>query len=180
MNAEEITVVVPRKENVVGEEEQSVAVWPLVEAALERLEADDSTREAARAAIETSDGCVVLANFLDSAAQDAEAGAGRPDARYRVPLLVLAAEKAREDDGADSVYDAEAGMLYFETDDDSFAFDVDKDWTVNWPAVADEEIAGYEWTGIENRTWALDKLMDYLDSSIDIDDYLVDDDEDEA
>ena len=31
-------------------------------------------------------------------------------------------------------------------------------------AVADEVITGYEWTGVENQTWALDQLLDYLDS----------------
>ncbi len=44
--------------------------------------------------------------------------------------------------------------MYFETDDDEFAFDVEKEWTVDWARVADEEVRGYQWTGIENETWA--------------------------
>lgn len=172
MNVEELTVSVPRKENTTKESEP-IAVWPLVESALSRIEADDVTYEAARAALEKSDGCVVLANYLNSEAKRVH----KMDYRFKVPLVCLAAEQARADDGADSIYDPEEGALYFETDDDQYSFHVYKDWTVDWSAVAEEEIKGYEWSGIENQTWALDKLMAYLD--VGVDDYIVDDDDDD-
>ena len=173
MNVEEQTVLIPRKENTT-KEEAPVAVWPLVEAALGKIEADEMTYEAARAALEKSDGCVVLANYLNSEAKRVH----KMDYRFKVPLVVLAAQQAREDGGADSIYDPGEGAVYFETDDDQYSFHVDKDWTVDWSAVADEEVQGYEWTGIENQTWALDKLMAYLDLGA-VDDYLVDTDDDD-
>ena len=172
MSPEDITVEIPRKENVTSKSTEPVAVWPLIEAALDKIEADEPTRDAARAAVEYSDGCVVLANYLNSQAKLVH----KMDYRFKVPLVVLAAEKAREDDRADSIYDPDEGALYFETDEDQYSFHVFKDWTVDWPAVADEEINGYEWIGIENQTWALDRLMSFLDVSVD--DYLVDDDDD--
>lgn len=172
MNVEDLTVVIPRKENVTSKSEEAVPVWPLVEAALEKIEADEPTRDAARAAVEYSDGCVILANYLNSQAKRVH----KMDYRFKVPLVVLAAQKAREDDRADSIYDPDEGALYFETDEDQYSFHVFKDWTVDWPQVADEEISGYEWIGIENQTWALDRLMSFLDVSVD--DYLVDDDDD--
>ena len=154
MKAENLTVVVPRKDGVATTEEP-LAIWPFVETALQKIEADTVTYEAARAALETSDGCVVLANYLNSEAKRIH----RMDYRFKVPLIVLAAECAREDGGADSIYDAEEGAIYFETDDGQYSFHVFKDWTVDWEAVADEVINGYEWTGIENQTWALDQLL---------------------
>ncbi len=171
MNVEDLTVVVPHKQRVTETEDEPVAIWPLVEAALDKIDADEDTRDAARAAIEQSDGCVALANYLDTQASRT----GRTEQRYRAPRLVLAAREAHADGGVDSIYDPEANTLYFEADDDAFAFDVEKDWTVAWADVVDEEIRGYPWTGIENETWALDKLMDYLD--VPFDEYLVDDDE---
>ena len=158
MNVEEQTVVVPRKEGVASDE-TPVAIWPLVEAALQCIEADHATYDAARAALHFSDGCVVLANYLNSEAKRVH----KMDYRFKVPLIVLAAEMARADGGADSVYDAEEGALYFETDEGQYSFHVFKDWTVEWTAVADESISGYEWSGIENQTWALDQLLWYLE-----------------
>lgn len=158
MNVEEITVTIPRKEGVATAEE-AVSVWPLVEAALNQIEADVTTREAAEAAIAWSDGCVVLANYLNSEAKRMH----RMDYRFKAPLIVLAAVLAREDDGADSIYDPEEGAIYFETDDGQYSFHVFKDWTIDWEAVADEVQTRYEWSGIENQTWALDQLLNYLD-----------------
>ena len=67
---------------------------------------------------------------------------------------------------ADSIYCPVEGCLYFETDEDQYSFHVYKDWTVDWAEVADEEIKGYEWTGIENQTWALDRLLAYLSTDV--------------
>jgi hypothetical protein len=170
MNVEDLTVVVPRKENVT-EAEEPEAVWPLVVAALDKIEADQTTREAAEAAIAYSDGCVVLANYLNSEAKRVH----KMDYRFKVPLIVLAAELAREDSGADSIYDPEEGAIYFETDVSQYSFHVFRDWTVDWSAVADESISGYEWSGIENQTWALDQLLQYLD--IDTSAYAPEDDD---
>ncbi len=158
MSVEDLTVVVPRKEGVTTNEEPE-PVWPLVEAALQRIEADDTITEAARIALESSDGCVVLANYLNSEAKRILS----MDYRFKVPLIVLAAEMARDDDGADSIYDPEEGAVYFETDEGQYSFHVFKEWTVDWEAVVDEVVNGYDWTGIENQTWALDQLLAYLD-----------------
>ena len=158
MDIDALTVVVPRKEGAAASEEP-VAVWPLVEAALDKIDADPTTRDAARAALASSDGCAVLANYLNSEAKRVH----RMDYRFKVPLVVLAAEMAREDGGADSIYDPEEGAIYFETDDGQYSFHVFKDWTVDWEAVADEVEKGYTWSGIENQTWALDQLLGYLD-----------------
>ncbi|MDX1531251.1 MAG: hypothetical protein R3362_06970 [Rhodothermales bacterium] len=150
-------VVIPRKDTV-NDAAAPTAVWPLVEAALDKIGADAATREAARAALETSDGCVVLANYLNSEAKRVH----RMDYRFKVPLIVLAAELAREDAGADSIYCPNEGCIYFETDEGQYSFHVFKDWTVNWEAVADETEEGYPWSGVENQAWALDQLLDYL------------------
>ena len=161
MNVEAVTVVVPRKEGV-AEAEAPVVVWPLVMEALTLIEADPATIEAARIAMASSDGCVVLANYLNSEAKRVH----KMDYRFKVPLIVLAAERARTDGGCDSIYDPDEGALYFETDEAQYSFHVFRDWTVDWARVADEVEAGYEWTGIENQTWALDRLLDYLDAQL--------------
>ena len=158
MNLDSITVIPPRKEGVLTESEP-IAVWPLVVAALDLIGADESTREAATLAISSSDGCIVLANYLNSEAKRVH----NMVYDFKVPLIVLAAEMARDDDGADSIYDPEEGAIYFETDEDQFSFHVFKDWTVDWVEVADEVIKGYEWSGNENQTWALDLLLTYLE-----------------
>ena len=158
MNFESITVIPPRKEGVLTESEP-VAVWPLIEAALDLIGVEETTRDAARAAIKSSDGCIVLANYLNSEAKRVH----KMVYDFKVPLICLAAEMAREDDGADSIYDPDEGAVYFETDTDQFSFHVYKDWTVDWEEVADEIIKGYEWSGNENQTWALDMLLDYLE-----------------
>ncbi len=158
MSVDDLSVVVPRKDGVTTKEEP-VAIWPLVEEALARIEADDATCEAARIAIATSDGCVVLANYLNSEAKRIF----NMDYQFKVPMIVLAAQMAKDDNGADTIYDPEEGALYFETDEAQYSFHVFKEWTVDWEAVADEVISGYEWSGVENQTWALDQLLDYLD-----------------
>lgn len=158
MNVEDLTVTIPRKEGVAAEE-AAVAVWPLIEAALDKIGADAVTRDAARAALQYSDGCVVLANYLNSEAKRCHT----MDYRFKGPLIVLAAQMARDDGYADSVYDAEEGALYFETDDGQYSFHVFKDWTIDWPAVADTCVDDYEWSGIENQTWALDRLIAFLE-----------------
>lgn len=162
MNVEEMTVVIPRKEGVAAEEEPC-AVWPLVLAALEKVEADQVTKDAALEAMQYSDGCVVLANYLNSEAKRVH----KMDYRFKVPLIVLAAKLAEEDGGADCIYDPTEGALYFETDDGQYSFHVYKDWTVDWAKVAHEVESGYKWSGVENQTWALDKLLAYLDIPID-------------
>lgn len=170
MNIEERTVLVPRKEGTTTNNEP-IKVWPLVEEALRRIEADAPTYDAARAAMKYGDGCAVLANYLNSEAKRVH----RMDYRFKVPLIVLAAEVAREDDRADSIYDPDEGAVYFETDLDQYSFHVFKDWTVDWEEVADEVITGYEWIGVENQTWALDRLMDFLD--VDLSKYAPEEDE---
>jgi hypothetical protein len=157
MDIEQVSVVIPRKQGV-SIDETEVPVWPLVEAALDVIGADPAIRDAARSAMETSEGCVVLGNYLNSQAKRVV----RMDYRFKVPLIVLAAEKAREDGLADSIYDGKEGAIYFETDDGQYSFHTFKDWTVDWPAVADEQVDGYEWSGIENQAWAVDQLLKYL------------------
>ena len=158
MDLERITVTPPHKEGVLTED-KPIAVWPIVLEALDKIEAEETTIDAAKSAMTCSDGCVVLANYLNSEAKRIH----NMDYRFKVPMIVLAAEMAREDDRADSIYDPEEGAIYFETDEEQFSFHVYKDWTVDWPAVADEVVKGYEWSGNENQTWALDMLLSYLD-----------------
>ena len=172
MNLDSITVTPPRKEGVLTES-RPIQVWPLVETALDLLEAEATTREAAKLALNSSDGCVVLANYLNSEAKRVH----NMVYDFKVPLIVLAADMARNDDGADSIYDPEEGAVYFETDDDQFSFHVHKDWTVDWESVADETIKGYEWSGNENQTWALDLLLDYLDVDLDLEPFKGDPDD---
>ncbi len=159
MSPEERTVVIPRKA-LVAEVEAPVAVWPLVEDALRLIGADPATCDAARAAFAYSEGCVILANYLNSEAKRVH----KMDYRFKAPLIVLAAEMAREDGLADSIYDPDEGALYFETDDEQYSFHVFKDWTIEWSAVADTVEPGYGWSGIDNQSWALDRLLQYLDA----------------
>lgn len=173
MNPEELTVTIPRKENVTAGAEEPVAVWPIVEETLDAIEADEITHEAARAALQHSDGCVVLATYLQGEVEHAPAA----DDRFKVPLVVLAARHARNDDEADAIYDPVEGALYFETDEDDYAFEVRDDWTVDWTTVADEQIEGYAFAGGDPGPYALDRLMSYLD--VGVDDYLVDDDDED-
>ena len=173
MNIEEYAVEIPRKENTTKSEEPTV-VWPLVEAALDTVDADPSTRDAARAAMEWSDGCVTLVNYLESQSDRVP----KMDYRFKVPLIVMATELAEEDDGIASVYDPEEGYILFETDEHDFLFDIYKNWTVDWPEVADEVRKSYlrEDPDLENNeVWALDWLMAYLD--VPMDDYMVDGDD---
>lgn len=172
VDIENQTVTIPRTENTTKGEEP-VKVWPLVEKALDSVDADPTTRQAAEAALEVSDGCVTLANYLLSQEEEVPT----LDTQFKVPLLVLGATMAREDDGVESVYDPEEGALYFETDDHPFAFSVYEDWTVDWERVADRTQKGYSWDGVETDVWALDWLMAYLD--VGADDYMVDNDEDD-
>ena len=166
VDIETYTLTIPREQDA-ADEPEAVEVWPLVQTALDRIDADPSTRDAARDAMEHGDGCVVLANFLNSEAKRVH----EMDYRFKVPLVVMAAELAREDDTATSIYDPDEGCVYFETEVSQFSFHVYKDWTVDWPQVADEVQEGYEWSGEDNQTWALDWLMDFLD--VPTDDYMV-------
>ncbi|MFO8099116.1 MAG: hypothetical protein R6T83_05765 [Salinibacter sp.] len=172
VDIENPTVTIPRKENTT-KGEGPVEVGPLVETALDSIDADPTTRQAAEAALEVSDGCVTLANFLVSQEEEVPT----LDTRFKVPLLVLGAKLGREDDGVESVYDPAEGALYFETDDHPFSFSVYEDWTVDWEQVADRTQKGYAWGGAETDVWALDWLMAYLD--VGADDYMVDSDEDD-
>jgi len=166
VDLDNLTVTIPREEDAAASDEP-VEVWPLVDSALDKIDADPSTRDAAEAALDRGDGCVVLANYLNSEAKRVH----EMDYRFKVPLVVLAAERAREDDSATSIYDPKEGAVYFETDVSQFSFHVYKDWTVDWTQVADEVQAGYEWSGEDNQTWALDWLMDFLE--VPTDDYMV-------
>ncbi len=170
MDTQNITVSIPRREGTT-KNEQPVEVWPLVEAALKRVSADEHVMDAAQSALAYSDGCVAIANYIDTESQRIQ----RMDFRYRVPLIVLAAKKAREDGKADSIYDGDQEILFFETDQDQYPFDISKDWTVDWETVADERIDGYENIGADNETWALDRLMDFQE--IDISKYLGDEEQ---
>jgi hypothetical protein len=172
VDIENETVVIPRKENTTKSEDP-IEVWPLVEGALDTIDADPTTRQAAEAAMEVSDGCATLANFL--ASQEDEVP--KMDFRFKVPLLVRGAELGRDDGGAESIYEPEEGVLFFETDDHQFAFPVHEDWTVAWESVADRTQKGYSGDGVEKEVWALDWLMAYLD--VPSDDYMVDDDGDD-
>jgi hypothetical protein len=173
VNAEDLTVTIPRKENVTTEAVEATPVWPLVEEALGAIDADDLTHEAARAALQRSDGCVVLASYLQSEVEHVPTA----DERFKVPVIVLAAQHAREDDGADAIYDPVEDAFYFETDEEDYAFEVGDDWTVDWQTVADEEVENYPYAGGEPGPYALDRLMGYLD--VDAGDYLLDDEGDE-
>jgi len=161
MKTEELEVVVPQKEGM-AETSEPVRVWPLIEAALNRIEADAATRDAAKAAMERGEGLVALGNYLNSEAKRIR----KMDYAFKVPLIVAAAELARNDDTADSYYCPEEGCVYFETDDDQYSFHVHKDWTVDWPEVVDEVVPGYEWSGEENQTWALEKLLEFLETDL--------------
>lgn len=167
VDIENQTVAIPRKEDTT-KGEGPVEVWPPVEAALDAIDADQPTRQAAEAAMEVSDGCATLANFLISQGEQVE----KMDYRFKVPLLVLGAKLAREDGGAETTYDPAEGILVFETDDHQFAFEVYEDWTVDWKQVADRIEEGYDWDGVEKEVWALDWLMAYLE--VPSDDYMVD------
>jgi hypothetical protein len=172
MKPEELEVVVPRKEGM-AETSDPVRVWPLIEEALERIEADGATRDAALAAMARSDGIAVLGNYLNSEAKRIR----KMDYSFKVPVIVAAASVAREDELADSFYDPQEGCVYFETDTDQFSFHVHKDWTVDWRIVVDEVVEGYDWSGEENQTWALERLLEFLDT--DLTPYASDDDEKE-
>jgi hypothetical protein len=174
VNAEDQTVTIPHKANATTEEVQEpTAVWPLVKQALDAIGADDMTYDAARGALGRSAGCVVLATYLQSEAEHVPAA----DQRFKVPLVVLAAQHGRDDDGADAIYDPAGEALYFETDTDDYAFEVGDAWMVDWSTVADEEIEGYAYDGGERGPYALDRLMSYLE--VDAGDYLIDDEDDE-
>lgn len=173
MNAEDLTVTIPRKENVTAGAGEPTPVWPLVEEALNAIGADDLTYDAARGALGRSDGCVVLATYLQGEVEHVPTA----DERFKVPLIVLAAQHGAEDGESDAVYDPVEQVLYFETDEEDYAFDVRDDWTVDWERVADEEVENYPYTGGEPGPYALDRLMGYLD--VDAGDYLIDDEDDD-
>lgn len=174
MNAEDQTVTIPRRENATtGAPQEPTPVWPIVEDALDAIGADEMTYDAAQDALGSSDGCVVLATYLQSEAEHVP----EADQRFKVPLVVLAAQHGRSDGGTDAIYDPAGEALYFETDTEDYAFEVGDAWTVDWPAVADEEIEGYSYTGGEHGPYALDRLMSYLE--VDAGDYLIGGDEDE-
>ncbi|MEM6647658.1 MAG: hypothetical protein AAF730_15540 [Bacteroidota bacterium] len=130
-------------------------IWPILERTLRQVDADAMTREAASAALVSSEGCIVLANYLNSAVKRVQ----RADYRFKAPLLTLAARRAEDDDGVDLIYDPKEGALYAETDEAQFSFHVYKDWTVDWSLVAHETIPHYTWSGIEQQTWALEVLL---------------------
>jgi hypothetical protein len=119
VDLDDCTVTIPREEDA-ADEPASVEVWPLIEAALDKIDADPSTRDAAEAAIEHGDGSVVLANYLNSEAKRVH----EMDYRFKVPLVVWAAEQARADDTATSIYDPDEGCVYFETEVSQFSFHV--------------------------------------------------------
>ncbi len=173
MDLHEYTVVVPRKANTT-KEETALTVWPYVKQALDDIDADPSTRDAAEAAFASSDGAATLANYLNSQAKRIH----KADYDFKVPLIVHAAQLARDDGGAETIYDPDEGAIYFETDEHQFSFHVFKDWTVEWERVADRVETDYPWDGMERQVWALDWLMDYME--VPLDQYLASDDEEEG
>lgn len=173
MEPEALTVVVPHKDGI-GENTGPVEVWPLVLAALDRIGVDEATRDAAREAMKSSAGLCALGNFLDSEAKRIP----KMDYGFKVPVIVAAAQMARTDGLADSFYCPDDGAVYFETDEDQFAFGVQKDWVVDWASVADEVVDSFDWSGEEEQAWALERLLSYLD--MDLGPYGGDEEEEEA
>jgi len=151
----DLVVQIPQRPGLTHASSAATPVWPILKRTLRQVGADDVTHEAACAALVSSEGCIVLANYLNSAVKRAPVA----DYRFKVPLLVLAAQHAAEDDGVDLIYDPTEGALYAETDDGQFSFHIYKDWTVDWSAIAHETIPRYEWSGVEQQTWALDALL---------------------
>ena len=170
MNIESLYVVIPRKEGI-DTDSDPVTVWPVVESTLKLIQADEVVYDAARIAMASSDGCATLANYLNSEAKKVH----KMDYSFKVPLLVLASEMSRTDRFADTIFDPEEGILYIETDEAQFSFHVQKDWTVDWKRVADEISTNYDWSGIENQSWALDQLLAFLE--IDLDPFTADEED---
>jgi hypothetical protein len=161
MNVEDLTVVVPKKENF--GDDTPIKVWPLVSAALERIGADEVTHDSARNALETSHGCLALAHYLVSEGRKFQ----KMDFSFRAPLLVLAFQKSEQDDGADCLYVAADDVMYYETDVHQFGFNVMKDFTVDWLRAAHDRTKEYDETTVDGgHGWALDHLLEYADIAV--------------
>jgi len=162
MNFSHLSVTVPIKVEM-GDTLGEVLVWPLVEQALQAVSAQEITFDAARKALLSSHGCAALANYLEVEGESVH----KMDYSYKAPLLVLAAQHAEDDDGADVILDDADRMLFLETDDYLFAFSVIKNWQVDWALVADEVTTEYEADTDMEKVWALDHLLEYAEVVID-------------
>ena len=156
MDVEELTVNVPQKD---GFETETVTIWPRVEAALTSIGAEEITFDAARGALHSSQGCIVLAKYLVQEGLKVK----KMDFSFRAPLLARAFLLTEQDDGADCVYDSENGAIVYETDEHQFGFDVLKDWTVDWRKLTHEVIDNYDALEDINSAWTLDILLDHAD-----------------
>ena len=160
MNVEQLTVNVPQKD---GFETETVAIWSRVEEALKRVDAEDITFDAARGALHSSGGCIVLAKYLVQEGMKI----AKMDFSFRAPLLARAYLLTLQDDGADCLYDSENGIMVYETDDHQFGFDVLKDWTVDWRQLAHEVVDNYEGRDDIDPAWTLDILLEHADVPVD-------------
>ncbi len=155
MKVEDLTVTVPQKD---GFDTQTVAIWSRVEEALGTIGAEEIVYDAARSAINSSQGCIVLAKYLVQEGLKIK----KFDFGFRAPLLARAYRLTEQDDGADCVYDSENGQVIYETDEHQFGFDVLKDWTVDWRSLTHEVIDDYSMEDIDSA-WTLDILLDHAD-----------------
>ncbi len=156
MNVEELTVSVPQKD---GFDSETVTIWPRVEDALNAIGAEEITFDAARGALHSSHGCIVLAKYLVQEGRKIK----KMDFGFRAPLLTRAFLLTEQDDGADCIYDSENGVIVCETDEHQFGFDVLKDWTVDWTMLSHEVIEDYEGLEDIDSAWTLDILLEYAD-----------------
>jgi hypothetical protein len=156
MNVEQLTVDVPQKD---GFDTETVTIWTRVEDALTRIGAEEITFDAARGALHSSAGCIVLAKYLVQEGLNVK----KMDFGFRAPLLARAFLLTAQDDGADCLYDSENGVIICETDDHQFAFDVLKDWKVDWRRLSHEVVDSYEGYEDIDSAWTLDTLLEHAD-----------------
>ncbi len=141
--------------------ESTKKVWPLVETALQQIEAEEITYDAARSALASSHGCAALTNYLQSEGEKIK----KMDFSFRAPLICLVAHLASEDQGCDTIYDPEAGVIFVETDEAQYSYPVMKDYQVDWKSIVDEVSEGYE--TVVDEEWALDRLLAYAEIEVD-------------
>ena len=160
MDVDELTVTIPHSPQS-GYGEETVRLWPLVQAALGKINPPDVVHAAARSALLSGRGCIVLANYLNGAAK----GMDRMDYRFKVPLLVRTAREARRERAAEVIFDPEEGALYFETPAHQYSFHLFTGWSVDWEALADRVEANHLWQGVEEQRLALVRLLTFYDET---------------
>jgi len=156
MKVEQLTVDIPQKD---GFDTETVNIWECVEEALTRIGAEEITFDAARSALNSSAGCIVLAKYLIQEGLKVK----KMDFVFRAPLLARAFLLTAQDDGADCVYDSENGVIICETDDHQFAFDVLKDWKVDWRKLSHEVVDDFKGFEDIDSAWTLDILLEHAD-----------------